>query len=160
MNTDRSIFQKYSRALLAGERAGFISPVGFFAMHLFQGTAWILLILFALRKGAVGSPLFFAMIHAFGLGFLTLAALSVLVHVLPAAAGLRVGESLQDRGPIGGVLLGALFLWGDGSFPISGSPWPEGGSSFSREDIFCSGSSGKSWPDGGERDHEERGSTS
>lgn len=117
VNTDRSIFRKYGRALLAGERAGFISPVGFFAMHLFQGTAWILLILFALRKGAVGSPLFFAMVHAFGLGFLTLAALSVLVHVLPAAAGLPVGESLRDRGAIGGVLVGALFFVGGWIIP-------------------------------------------
>ncbi|MCL5284669.1 MAG: hypothetical protein M1313_02760 [Nitrospirae bacterium] len=117
MDQDRLFFRKSLRALLEGERVGFISPTGFLAMHLFQGTAWILLILFALRKGAVGSPLFFAMVHAFGLGFLTLAALSVLVHVLPAAAGLPVGKSLRDRGPIGGAILGALLFVGGWIIP-------------------------------------------
>ena len=117
MNTDRSLFRVSVRALLAGERVGFISPTGFLAMHLFQGTAWILLILFAFRQGAVGSLLFFAMVHAFGLGFLTLAALSVLVHVLPAAADLPVGKSLRDLGPNGGVILGALLFVGGWILP-------------------------------------------
>ena len=112
MIPDLTTFKKFARAVIAGERAGFISPSGFLAMHLFQGAAWILLALLALKKGAAGSPLFFAVIHAFGLGFLSMAAMSVLVHVLPAAAGLPVGQSLRDRGAIGGVILGAILFVG------------------------------------------------
>lgn len=112
MIPELTTFKKFGRAVIAGERTGFISPSGFFVMHLFQGAAWILLALLALEKGAVGSPLFFAVIHAFGLGFLSLAAMSVLVHVLPAAAGLPVGPGLRDRWPIGGLVLGAILFVG------------------------------------------------
>ena len=110
VNTGRSTGLKTSFPLIAGETSGFISPVGFLLMHLFQGVAWILFLWVSERREPLGTPMFFAMIHAFGLGFLTLAAFSVLVHVLPAAAGLPVGESIGDRIPVWGVGLGAIFF--------------------------------------------------
>jgi len=98
--------------LINGEKAGFISPTGFLSMHLFQGTGWILLTLVAARGEVMGSPLSFATIHAFGLGFMSLAALSVLVHVLPAAARIPVGERIGDRWPVAGVIIGTVFFVG------------------------------------------------
>ena len=110
VNTERSEGIKTSFPLIAGERSAFISPVGFLLMHLFQGVAWILFFWVSERREPFGTPVFFAMIHAFGLGFLTLAAFSVLVHVLPAAAGLPVGKSIGDRMPVWGIALGAIFF--------------------------------------------------
>jgi hypothetical protein len=136
VNPALTTFKKFGRAVIAGERAGFISPSGFLAMHLFQGAAWILLALLALKKGAAGSPLFFAVIHAFGLGFLSLAAMSVLVHVLPAAAGLAIGNNLRDRGAIGGVILGALLFVGGWIVPNLKLSLAGGGVIFLSEGYF------------------------
>ena len=113
VNTSRPDALKKTFPLIAGETSGFISPLGFLSMHLFQGLGWILLFALSERRESFGTPLFFAMIHAFGLGFLTSAAFSVLVHVLPAAAGLPVGKSIGDRLPVWGIALGAaLFVTG------------------------------------------------
>ena len=96
--------------LISGEKMGFISPAGFLFMHLFQGAGWILLLAMASNGDSWGSSLSFAVIHAFGLGFLSLAVLSVLVHVLPAACHVLVGEKLSDRWPIGVVIPGAALV--------------------------------------------------
>lgn len=110
MNVGRPHTHAKSFALIAGETSGFISPLGFLSMHLFQGAGWLLLAWITNRREPFGTPLFFAMLHAFGLGFLTLAAFSVLVHVLPAAAGLSVGKTFRDRIPVWGLGLGAIFF--------------------------------------------------
>jgi len=79
-------------------------------MHLFQGAGWILMLRMVLGGGRWGSPLSFAALHAFGLGFVSLAILSVLVHILPAACNIPLGEKLADRGPLAGAILGAILV--------------------------------------------------
>ena len=96
--------------LISGEKMGFISPAGFLFMHLFQGAGWVLLLAMVSSGDSWGSSLSFAVIHAFGLGFLSLAVLSVLVHVLPAACHVLVGERLSDRWPIGALIPGAALV--------------------------------------------------
>ncbi|MHB1287120.1 MAG: hypothetical protein ACYCYP_11305 [Leptospirales bacterium] len=97
-------------AIISGETLGFISPAGFLFMHLFQGVGWILLLAMASVGGTWGSAISFAVIHAFGLGFLSLAVLSVLVHVLPAACHIPVGGKLSDRWHIGVVIFGTALV--------------------------------------------------
>ena len=101
---------KQMLTMISGEKIGFISPAGFLFMHLFQGAGWILLLAMAAIGDSWGSGLSFAVIHAFGLGFLSLAVLSVLVHVLPAACHVSVGEKLSDRWQIGVVVIGASLV--------------------------------------------------
>ncbi len=110
VNTGRPDTLKKTFPLIAGETSGFISPLGFLSMHLFQGAGWILFFRIFEQREPFGTPVFFAMLHAFGLGFLTLAAFSVLVHVLPAAAGLPVGKSVGDRVPVWGIGFGAILF--------------------------------------------------
>lgn len=88
-------------------RKHWIPPIPLVTGIVFQAAAWLI----AIADGFAPSPgLAFAWVHAVALGWLTLTALSVLLHVVPAFTDLDWRGERFARGAVLGVLGGAILL--------------------------------------------------
>ncbi len=95
-------------------RRQWIPPWALLVAQLSHGTSWILLVFGAAWFGVRGvTPAAIAWIHVVALGWVTMAALAILLHVIPGFTDLRWrGESLA-RAALGGFAIGvALFILG------------------------------------------------
>lgn len=84
-----------------------IPPVPLAAGIAFQAVGWVLALAYAF---APSSSLALAWVHAVALGWLTLTALSVLLHVVPAFTDLPWHGERVARAAVAGVLAGAIAL--------------------------------------------------